>query len=224
MLNHSLSSLLHGCFFPSVLGFTLLRVGQRIKNTHGCQRATVLVSFTKKASCHFQCSTQVSGIKSKTIKNQLQWNTIMWPTAAVTHILSLCQLALLQWPWRCLLGRGGGLGFGEKFLEGRIWAGAPQSIACHEQQRTMREALAVGDAPGGHEAAAPSPVPVPHSVSNHFHTHRSMKEGQWQTWNTTEELLSSIHWKLTPYWLMWRSNKVKIRREKEGGPMMGHEL
>lgn len=92
----------------------------------------------------------------------------------------------------------------------------PWSIACHKQQRNWK----VGDAPAGHGAAALRPVPAPHSVSNHFHTHRSMKEGQWQTWNlawnTVEELLSSIHWKLTPYWLTWRSNKAKKKR-KGGG-------
>lgn len=92
----------------------------------------------------------------------------------------------------------------------------PWSIACHKQQRNWK----VGDAPAGHGAAALRPAPAPHSVSNHFHTHRSMKEGQWQTWNlawnTVEELLSSIHWKLTPYWLTWRSNKAKKKR-KGGG-------
>ena len=81
-------------------------------------------SSTKKASCHFQSSTQVLGIKSKTIKNQPQRNTITWPTAAVTHILSPCQLALLLWS-RCrhpgvlpLPGREEGLPLERNFWKG----------------------------------------------------------------------------------------------------------
>lgn len=57
--------------------------------------------FTEKAIRYFQCSTQVSAIKSKTIKNQLQQNTITRLTAVITHVLSLCQLAILQCPQRC---------------------------------------------------------------------------------------------------------------------------
>lgn len=89
------------------------------------QRATLLVRVSqKKASCHFQCSTQVSGIKSKTIKNQLQWNTITWPTAAIAHVLSLYRLALLQSPRCChpgvfpLRGREEGLALERNFWKG----------------------------------------------------------------------------------------------------------
>lgn len=50
-----------------------------------------------------------------------------------------------------------------------------------------------------------------YSVSNHFHTHRSMKEGQWQTrnlaQNTKKEFLSCVHWKLTLYQLKQRKTK-----------------
>lgn len=61
-------------------------------------------SFTKKTSCHFQHSTQISGIKSKTIKYQAQWNTLTQPTTVIAHVLSLRQLALSQWPHHCHLG------------------------------------------------------------------------------------------------------------------------
>lgn len=183
-------------------------------------------SFTKKTSCHFQHSTQISGIKSKTIKHQAQWNTLTQLTTAIAHVLSLCQLALPHWPQQChlgvllLSGRKEGLLWREiSGISERVDLGwhclhcTPWSIACHEQQRSMREVLAVGDTSGSHGAAASSPEPTPHSASDHFHTHRSMKEGQWQTGNfarnTAEELLSSIHRKLTPYWLMCHSNKAK---------------
>lgn len=125
MLNHSLSSLLHGCFFPSVLGFYFAESWTEDKKHAGLlERYALSENFTKKASCHFQCSTQVSGIKSKSIKNQLPQNTITWLTAAVAHILSLCRLALLQWPRRyhpgvfSLPGREEGLGLERNFWKG----------------------------------------------------------------------------------------------------------
>lgn len=153
MLNHSLSSLLHGCFLHSVLGFTLLRVGQRIKNTYGCQRATLLVGVSQKtAGCHFQCSTQVSGTKPKTIKKQPQQNTIMWWTAAVVQFITVLAVTftvtLMLPPRGRPLSPGGGRAGLWREISGRVDLGwhclccTPQSIACHEEQRSMREVLA----------------------------------------------------------------------------------
>lgn len=64
------------------------------------------------------------------------------------------------WVWREISGRVD-LGWCWRCLHRTPW-----SIACHEQQRTMREVLAVGDAPGGHRAAAPSPAPAPHCLQS----------------------------------------------------------
>lgn len=162
------------------------------KKMHGCQRATLLARVPRKRTgCHFQCSTQVSGIKSKTPKSQLQQNTITWLTAAVIHILSLLQLALLQRPRCCwssptLRWRRTWLW---REISGRADLGCAVSAALPRALRVTHGTGAWGSTVGGRctqrsGAAAPSPQPAPHSVSKHFHTHRGVKEGQWQARNT----------------------------------------
>lgn len=125
MLNHSLSSLLHGYFFPSVLGFTLLRVARRIKKVHGYQRATLLARVPRKrlaaifnAAHRFQ-ALNLRLLRTSCNKTQLYDQPLSSPTfyqCSSWHFYSGPDAVGIPPPWD-----GGGLGFGEKFLEEWIW-------------------------------------------------------------------------------------------------------
>lgn len=125
MLNHSLSSLLHGYFFPRILGFTLLRLAQRIKKMHGYQRATLLARVPRerlaaifKAEHRFQ-ALNLRLLKINCNKTQLYDQPLSSSTfyqCSGWHLYSGPDAVGIPPPWD-----GGGLGFGDKFLEGWIW-------------------------------------------------------------------------------------------------------
>lgn len=236
MLNHSLSSLLHGCFFPSVLGFTLLRVAQRIKkkikkNARLLGSYALSKSATKKDWLPF--SVQHTGFRHRIYDS---WEPTATKHNYVTdrcrhpHFISALWLALLQRPRRCrhspALGRRRAWLWRE--ISGRadlgravcaVFPGAlratPGTGAWGRHSRWVRHPAARGLQ---HQAHSPLPTLSPNI---------SIPTEAWKRGSDRHETPkpctkhcggapSSVHWKLTPCWLVWCSHKAKRKGEEEG--------
>lgn len=200
------------------------------KNAWLSESYTLSKSATRKTGCHFQGRTQVSGIESKTPKNQLQQNTIIWPTAVIIHILSVFRLALIQRPWRCR--HSPALGWRRAWLwrqiSGRVDLGHAVSAALPGALRATHGTGAwerhcwwvMHQAVRGlqHQAHSPLPTLSPNiSIPTEAWKRGSDRhETPKPCTKHCREAPSSIHWKLTPYWLMWCSHKAKKKGEEEG--------
>lgn len=147
MLNHSLSSLLHGCSFPSVFSCTLLRVTERIKKMHGYQRASLLAVVPgKRLAAIFNAAHRFQASNLRLLRascNKIQLHDLLLPSSAFYrcsswHFYMAPMLLGLPRPGmeKCLA------------LERNFWKGefgmcclchTPRSIACHAWHRSMRK-------------------------------------------------------------------------------------
>lgn len=141
---------------------------KRIKNMHSCRAAMLLVRVSQKrraAIFNTAHRFQASNLRLlNTRRNETHWHNRPLSSPTFYHCVNWhfhSDLTTVTWGYSSSLGRrrvwiwteisgiSGRVDLGWHCLHGTLW-----SIACHEQQRSMREVLAVGGAAGSHGAAA----------------------------------------------------------------------
>lgn len=174
------------------------------KKMHSYQRATLLARVPRKRlAAIFNAAHRFQASNLRLLRascNKIQLHDWLLPSSTFYHcsswhFYSSPNAVGAAPPWD-----GGGLDFGEKFLEGQIWDAlsllrSPEHCVSRMAQE-HEEALSVGDAPSGQGAAAPSPQPAPHCLQTFPYPQRRERgavtgtKHQNLARNTAEKLLA----------------------------------